>query len=271
MKIVVITGVSSGIGFGLTKKFLAENYRVIGTVRASSKATELQKVFGENFSPLICDICIPDEIDKAAESLHKLIQGNTIHGLINNAGTAEIGPLLHIPIKDFQKHMDVLVTGQLYVIQRFYKFLTSKNPNIENGRIINITSVSGKSSNYLFGSYVAGKHAFEGLSKTLREELKLSGIKVIVIAPGNIATSIWDKQTFNLIEKYKGTDYYGSLQGKINWIISNVKDNAITVDEFSDAFFKIYEKKNPAHRYTIIKSRFLKFPFSKNKLWVFKR
>lgn len=271
MKIVLITGVSSGIGYGLAQKFITENYRVIGTVRKEDKANELQTVFGENFYPIIMDISIASEIDNAAKKLQKLIGNNNIQVLINNAGSAEIGPLLHVPIQDFKKQMDVLVTGHLYVIQRFYKFLVSKDQAEENGKIINISSISGVNPNFMFGSYAAGKHAFEGLSKTLREELKIYDIKVIVVAPGNIATSIWDKQTYEIVEKYKETDYYNLLKGSINYISNNVKKDAMSVDEFADAFLKIMEDKNPAMRYTLIKCKFKKIPFTKNRLRVFRK
>jgi NAD(P)-dependent dehydrogenase (short-subunit alcohol dehydrogenase family) len=194
-----------------------------------------------------------------------------LYALINNAGTAEIGPLLHVSREDFRKHMEVLVCAQLYVIQKFYKYLIPAKSNGSSGSIINMSSISGTGSNFFFGSYAAGKHALEGLSKTLRQELKVYGIKVIVVAPGNIATSIWKKQTPELIQKYKGTAYYQALTDTLEELKSSTIADSMTVDEFSDEFIKILQDDNPAIRYTIVKTRNHYIPWSKEKIRVMRQ
>jgi len=89
---------------------------------------------------------------------------------------------------------------------------------------------------------------------------------VIVVAPGNIATSIWDKQTDDIIEKYRNTDYYQLLKNQMSNIGSDVVTKAMSVEEFSNAFFSVFEDTRPADRYTIIKSKNNKIPFSKAKV-----
>jgi short-subunit dehydrogenase len=266
MKKVLITGVSSGTGLGLADKFISEGYQVIGTVRTHEKATELQSRFGKALVPLVFDVTKPDQVASASRTLKQELGVEYLSAIINNAGSAEIGPLLHVSTEEFKEHLNVLVVGQLSVIQTFYQFLMPEDTNQTVGKIINITSISGVWANYLFGCYVAGKHALEGLSKTLREECAIYGIKVIVVAPGNIATTIWDKQTDEITEKYRNTDYYSSLKNTISNIRSNVVKNAMSVDEFSDAFYSIFKDISPANRYTIIKSRNNRIPFSKAKV-----
>ena len=266
MKKVLITGVSSGTGLGLTDKFISEGYQVIGSVRTDEKATELQSRFGENFIPLIFDITKPDQVASASEKLRHQFGVEYLSAIINNAGSAKIGPLLHVSIEEFKEHLDILVVGQLSVIQNFYRFLIPDGADHEVGRIINITSVSGVGTNYLFGCYASGKHALEGLSKTLRQECLIYGIKVITVAPGNIATAIWDKQTEDIIEKYRNTDYYDLLKNKIRYIGSDVVKQAMSVEEFSNAFYSVFEDVSPVDRYTIVKSRNKKIPFSKSKI-----
>lgn len=266
MKAVLITGVSSGTGLGITKKLLEKGYDVIGSVRTSEKAMELQQTLGSGFFPLIFDICNQRQVETAAEQLKKLLGKEKLAALINNAGAAEIGPLLNVSLEDFHKQLNTLVVGPLNVIQHFYEYLIPDDPNLKCGRIINISSISGEQGNYFFGCYAAGKHALEGLSKTLRDELKLFGIDVIVIAPGNIATSIWSKQTEDIIQKYRESVYYMSLQRSIAYIKSNILRNAMGIEEFSEAFLEILEKETPGTRYTIIKSRKRRIPFSKEKV-----
>jgi len=258
---VLITGVTSGTGLGLTKKFLDQGYQVFGSVRSVEKAEELQDELGKNFIPLVFDICKIEEITSAAEKLKTHLGEGSLSAIINNAGSARIGPLLYVSIDEFREHLDILVVGHLAVIQRFYRFLIPQDPDYSTGKIINISSVSGEGHNYMFGCYAAGKHAMEGLSKTLRKELEIFGIKVIVVAPGNISTSLWGKQTEEIIDKYADTEYFPSLQQSIATINSTVVETAMTIEDFSEAFFSIYKEREPADRYTIVKTRRKKIPF----------
>ena len=266
MKNLLITGVSSGTGLGLTDKFIREGYQVIGNVRTHEKAAELQSRFGKTFTPLIFDITKPDQIASASRQLKDQIGVAPLSAIINNAGSAKIGPLLHVSSEEFKEHLDVLVVGQLSVVQHFYKFLIPDDENHAVGKIFNITSVSGVGSNYLFGCYASAKHALEGLSKTLRKECAIYGIRVIVVAPGNIDTAIWDKQTEDLAEKYRDTDYYHSIKNSIRNIGSDVVDQAMSVEEFSNAFYSLFREARPQNRYTIIKARNKTMPFSKVKV-----
>jgi NAD(P)-dependent dehydrogenase (short-subunit alcohol dehydrogenase family) len=260
---VLITGVTSGTGLGLTKKFLDQGYQVFGSVRSAEKAEELQPELGKNFIPLVFDICKPEEISAAAEELKTRLGEGSLSAIINNAGSARIGPLLYVSLDELRAHLEVLVVGHLAVIQSFYRFLIPQVPDYSTGKIINISSVSGEGHNYMFGCYATGKHALEGLSKTLRKELEIFGIKVIVVAPGNISTSLWGKQTEKIINEYAATEYFPSLRQSITKINSTVVETAMTIEDFSEAFFGIYTEKEPADRYTIVKTRRKKIPFSK--------
>jgi NAD(P)-dependent dehydrogenase (short-subunit alcohol dehydrogenase family) len=263
---VLITGVSSGTGLGLATRFIDEGYRVAGSVRTHDKAAELKSTFGQDFIPLVFDVTEPDQIASAARQLRDEYGVEHLSAMVNNAGWAKLGPLLHVPINEFRANLEVLVVGQLAVIQGFFGFLMPGDTSPEPGRIFNITSVSGVGPNFLFGGYAAGKHALEGLSKTLRLECARYGIKVIVVAPGNIATAIWDKQTDAVIEKYRNTDYFAALQAKISEIGSGVVRQAMSVEEFSSAFFDVFTDARPANRYTIDRSKNGRNPFSKVKV-----
>ena len=81
------------------------------------------------------------------------------------------------------------------LVPTFHSFTQAKHSGRKFASPALVASPLGTGDNFLFGCYSAGKHALEGLSKTLRKECEMHGIKVVVIAPGNIATSIWEKQT----------------------------------------------------------------------------
>lgn len=260
---ILITGVSSGTGLGLAERFLAEGFRVAGSVRSRGSADEMRARLGEQFIPLVFDITEPAEVRAAADELRQQHNISHLSAIVNNAGSARIGPLLHVSADEFREQLDVLVVGQLNVIQGFFEFLKSPAGGGRAGRIVNISSVSGTGHNVLFGCYAAGKHALEGLAKTLRKECAMYGVGVTTVAPGNIATAIWDKQTKDVIEPYRGTDYYELLEAKLDGLGPDVVDKAMTVEEFARAFYRVFEDPDPADRYTIVKSRNKKNPFSK--------
>ncbi len=277
---LLITGVSSGIGLGMTKEFLRSGYRVFGSVRSRTTADELGASLGPNFVPLIFDICDPEQIDAATEVLDRELNGHLV-ALINNAGSAKMGPLLYLPLEELRHQLETLVVGQLGVIQKMYRYLlprdardahlgestdgaklaarlrrepSGKGP-CEPGRIINISSVSGSRANPFFGGYAAGKHALEGLSKTLRWELQRLGIRVIVVAPNNIATMIWPKQTEELISSYEKTFYYQSLKDLRRHINQSIVKNALSVEEFSRMMPQLVALPEPAAKYTVVKTK----------------
>ena len=137
----------------------------------------------------------------------------TLAGLVNNAGIANPGPLLHVDIASFRQQMEVNVTGQLIVTQAFAPLLgatpdaTGKPP----GRICMMSSVGGKVGMPFVGPYNTSKFALEGLSESLRRELMIYGVDVIVIAPGAIATPIWDKADSIDVTRYANTPFAKSL------------------------------------------------------------
>jgi NAD(P)-dependent dehydrogenase (short-subunit alcohol dehydrogenase family) len=128
MKTILITGVTSGTGFALAKAFINEGYRVAGSVRNSIKAIELEKLLGPLFTPLVFDITNHWEIDIAVNNLRNKLGIHHLDALINNAGGTEIGPLLHVPMSDFRRQLEVLVIAQLNIIQNFINFCFQKIP-----------------------------------------------------------------------------------------------------------------------------------------------
>ena len=249
--------------------FIEKGYHVLGSVRDLEKGKNMEMELGDQFTPLLFDIRNTDQLKAAKAKVEEHLKGQTLTAIINNAGTAEIGPLLHVDPANFLEQLNILVVGQLNVIQHFYNFLIPKDSNEPVGKIYNISSVSGKGSNYLFGCYAAGKHALEGMSKTLRKELRIYGIDVVVVAPGNIATAIWYKQTDQHIDQYKDTIYYQPLKQTLNNIQTLTVANAMCTDSFSEAFFHIFKIKRPKRRYTIVKSKRRFNPFSQYRARVF--
>ena len=130
----------------------------------------------------------------AAREVRAALNGETLSGLVNNAGIAVAGPVLELSADEFRRQMDVNVVGPIIATQAFGPLLGS-DPSLKGpkGRIVMISSVAGRNGNPLTAAYCASKHAIEGLSESLRRELMLFGIDVIIVAPGAVKTPIWSK------------------------------------------------------------------------------
>jgi hypothetical protein len=194
MKSVVVTGSSTGIGWGAAKLLIKKGFRVFGSVRKAADGERLVKEFGPNFVPLLFDVTDQAAVNIAADQVSAALGGETLFGLVNNAGIAVAGPVLYLKIDEFRHQLEVNVTGQVITTQAFAPLLgADRSRKGKPGRIVMISSVGGRNATPFMAPYNASKFALEGLSESLRRELMLFGIDVIVIAPGAVATPIWAK------------------------------------------------------------------------------
>src|ERR1700677_847492 len=95
-KDVVVTGVSTGIGWGTAKVLVSKGFRVFGSVRKQADADRLQREFGTGFVPLLMDITDADAVHQAAQNVGSMIGDRNLVGLVNNAGIVVGGPLLSL-------------------------------------------------------------------------------------------------------------------------------------------------------------------------------
>jgi NAD(P)-dependent dehydrogenase (short-subunit alcohol dehydrogenase family) len=208
MQSVVVTGVSTGIGWGITKVLIQHGYRVFGSVRKTQDAERLSKEFGERFVPLHFDVTDEAAVQVAAQKVRELLNGETLFGLVNNAGIAVPAPLIHQSTDDFRHQLEVNLVSVLIVTKAFVPLLGSdRTRKGKPGRIINVSSVGGQFGGPFLGAYAASKHGLEGFSESLRRELMLYGIDVIIVGPGSVATPIWDKAEQEDLSMYADTDY----------------------------------------------------------------
>ena len=251
MKSVVVTGSSTGIGWGATKILIQNGFRVFGSVRKDADGERLQKEFGVNFVPLKFDVTDATAVNAAAEKVSAALGGETLFGLVNNAGIAVAGPLLYLKIDELRHQLEVNVTGQVIVTQAFAPLLgADRSRKGPPGRIVNITSVGGKNANPFMGPYCASKFAMEGLSESLRRELMLFGIDVIVVAPGAVATPIWDKVEEVDVTQYANTPYLEALK-KIRAYMLDRGPKGLTPEKLGEAIHHALTTSSPKVRYTV--------------------
>src|SRR5271168_2716480 len=109
MRSVVITGTSTGIGWGTAKVLIARGFRLFGSVRKTSDAERLSNEFGERFVPLLFDVTDEAAVKAAAADVRAALAGERLAGLVNNAGIAVAGPLLELTTDEFRRQIDVNV------------------------------------------------------------------------------------------------------------------------------------------------------------------
>jgi NAD(P)-dependent dehydrogenase (short-subunit alcohol dehydrogenase family) len=217
---VVVTGASTGIGAACVETLIKSGFFVFGSVRKAEDGARSQARFGADFAPLYFDVTDSEAIARAAREVEEHLAGATLAGLVNNAGIAVPGPLLHLPIADFRRQIETNLIGQLQVTQAFAPLLGARAPQGgPPGRIVNMSSVAGRFATPFLGAYNASKFALEGMSDALRRELTLYGIDLILIEPGMIATPIWDKADSADFSDFDQTVYGPAARRVQKWAV----------------------------------------------------
>lgn len=256
---ILITGVSTGIGYDLTKEFLRRGYSVFGSVRKQEDVDRLNSEMGEKFFPLLFDVTDFKAVDHAAKELEGRIGNEGLAGLVNNAGVAIGGPLVDLSLDDYRKQFEVNFFGAVKVTQAFLPLLGMKDqPSSDPGRIMQMSSVAGKFGMPFMSPYVSSKHALEGLSESLRKELLPYGIDVVVLEPGPIKTPIWHKGTGKeQNEKFQKSVYKDQLERFQNIFIRKAIEEAWTSAKVAKMMVDIFEKPQPKTRYPLVAKKLL--------------
>jgi short-subunit dehydrogenase len=255
-KYVLVTGVSSGIGYHVAEELIKNDFNVFGSVRNESDANRIKETLGDKYIPLVFDVVNQKALRESVDKVKSIIGNTGLRALVNNAGIAITGPLMHIPLKEVKYQFDVNVFGLLSVTQSFLPLLgAKKNAPFPAGRIINISSVSGRISFPFIGPYAGSKHAVEALSDALRRELMIYGIKVIVVRLANIRTPIWKK--IPDLNQYKKTDYADVMQRLRDYIMDDSRPDFLPVEFVGVKIRKILTTSKPKTRYFIGRQKIL--------------
>ena len=179
MKTALVTGASSGIGLETVKALLAAGY----TVYAGARRMDLMQPLADAGAHLLSlDLTDDTSISTGVEAL--LRDAGRIDVLINSAGYGTYGALEDVALEEGRRQIDVNVFGMARLIQLLLPTMRAQG----SGRIVNISSIGGMFGGPFGGWYHASKFAVEGLSDSLRMELRSHNIDVVLIQPGTIRT-----------------------------------------------------------------------------------
>lgn len=254
MKAIVVTGVSSGIGYETAKLAAEQNFHVFGSVRREADAARLAADFGDRITPLLFDVRDEAALARAAAAVRESLDGRTLLGLVNNAGIGLAGPLLHQPVDEFRAVLDTNLLGPLLVTRAFAPLLGAEpgsgaRGKGRQGRIVNISSIAGKIGQPFAGAYVASKHALEGLSDVMRRELALYGIQVVLVGPATVDTPIWEEPE-SAIGRYDGTDYAEPFNAGVKAIVEAGRRHGLAPRKVAEIVLHALTTRRPRIRYS---------------------
>lgn len=238
-KTLLITGASSGIGKAAARRFQAEGWNVIATMRSPERETELTALDGVLVTRL--DVLDVGSITTAVGA--GLQRFGRIDALLNNAGYGAYGPLEATPLDKVRRQFDVNVMGVLATTQAVLPHLRRQR----SGVIVNVSSIGGKITFPLGTLYHGTKFAVEGLSEALHYELLPLGIQVRIVEPGMVKTDFAGR-SFDFSND-PALDEYQPLVGAFMSALGPMAANASHPDRVADVIFRAATDEGDRLRY----------------------
>jgi NAD(P)-dependent dehydrogenase (short-subunit alcohol dehydrogenase family) len=197
-KTVLTTGTNSGIGLATVIRVAQLGFRSVGTVRSETKARTVRTAAeraGVEVETVLLDV---DDAPACAEVVDRVRPW----ALVNNAGYGGIGAIEDVDDAEARGLIETMVIAPMRLSRLAAPHMRSSG----GGRIINMSSILGRTTAPLAGWYSGAKHALEALSDSLRMEVASAGIKVVLVEPGGFRTGIWEEVSDN-IDRRVGSSY----------------------------------------------------------------
>ncbi|NMN98823.1 SDR family oxidoreductase [Antrihabitans stalactiti] len=252
-KAVLVTGSSSGLGRAAALHLADLGYSVFAGVRTEDAASDLRQADASGLlRPVILDVTDASSIALAGKQIEEELDGAQFWAVVNNAGISVTMPLECVPIDVLRTQLETNLIGALAVTQRFLPLLRAAK-----GRIVNVSSGIGRIAPPYLGVYAASQFGKEGLSDSLRRELKPLGVSVSVIQPGAINTAIWDKMRTTADDLLAATPpavadlYRKGFEGFLAANAARAAASHTRPEDFARTVASILETEKPKARYQV--------------------
>ena len=243
MKIILITGGSSGIGYNTAIKLAESGNKVYAAARRTDKMEPLKKY---GIIPLAMDVTDENSMIDGVSMILK--NEGRIDVLVNNAGYGYFGAIENVSLEEARKQLEV----NLFGLARLCQLVLPTMRKQMSGRIVNVSSVAGKSVLLYGGWYHVSKYSVEAFSDALRMEMKPFGVDVVLIEPGAIKTAWGMIAADHLLNSSKGTAYEATaLQEAVNMQILYKSKYISDPKVVTTAICKAVENRRPRVRYRI--------------------
>ncbi|MBL8552423.1 MAG: SDR family NAD(P)-dependent oxidoreductase [Hyphomonadaceae bacterium] len=240
---IVVTGASTGIGRACVASAIGGGAHVFATVRSQADAAGLSQEFSAAVTPLIMDVTDAAAVADAAAQVREALGGRALAGLVNNAGVVVAGPVELLPAEDLRRQFDINLFGVHEVTRAFLPLLKGEQP----GRIVMISSIGAKDAQVFSAGYAASKAALEKYAQSLRREMMLYGIKVIIVAPGSVKTPIWDKAIKTDPARYAGTPYERAAE-RMRALIPRIEAMGLPAARIGETVWRMLTMAHPPQK-----------------------
>jgi NAD(P)-dependent dehydrogenase (short-subunit alcohol dehydrogenase family) len=246
----LITGASTGIGAATARRLDELGWRVFAGVRRAEDGERLTEGASERLRWVLLDVADEAQIHVALATVADQLGDGGLDALINNAGVSFSGPIEILPLDQWRRQFEVNVVGQVAVTKVALPLLRR---NV--GRVVFISSLSGRVAPAYLGPYAASKFAVEAIGMSLRKELMPWGMRVAVIEPGVIDTPIWHKSPDPAeFEDMVGTeqfDIYRPYLVPLQGIVEKQLRAGAPMSAATDAIVHALTSAHPKHRYLV--------------------
>jgi len=246
---VLITGTSSGFGLLAAVALAKQGHYVVATMRDVSRAETLRQamqragVTERQYEVVQLDVTDHAEVQSRVDEV--LVRTGHIDVLINNAGYAQGGLAEELPLEKLRAQFETNFFGAVAVTQAVLPAMRERR----SGKIINISSVSGRIGFPALSAYVASKHALEGFSESLRLELLPFGVHVVLVEPASFKTDIWGKGAVDV--QMDTTSPYYDYMSKIRAEIQSSGESAADPSPVIDLLVRLVHTEHPRLRYLV--------------------
>ena len=207
---VLVTGANSGIGLATVVELAGRGFRVTGTVRSPAKAKVVATAAADAGVEIGTQILDVTDADQCAAVMSDV---GPLFGLVNNAGYGLTGAVEDVGDDEVQQVLETMVVAPMRLVRLALDGMRAEDGSGPGGRIVNISSIYGRTTTPLTGWYQAAKHALEAVSDALRMEVAKDGIHVALIEPGGFKTGIWEDLERDLAKR--AGSRYASAYGRI--------------------------------------------------------
>lgn len=259
-KVAVVTGSSSGIGFETSLLLSRMGFYTYATMRNLNKSQKINDVAEkENLSLKVLKLDVTD--DNSVKNAFRQIkeESSRIDVLVNNAGYGIVGAVEDLSLEEFKSQFETNFFGVIRVTKEVIPLMRNQG----YGSIINVSSVGGKIGIPLNSTYISSKFALEGLSESMRYELKQFGVDVILIEPGVVKTSFFENvkvvlNTNNTTNTNKKTPVYSELSQKLfESFEPMIKSNSASLpSDVAKVIYQAIESPTRQVRYPVGKDAF---------------
>ena len=220
-------------------KLAKKGYMVYAGARRTQPIDDLKNT---SIKSIELDVTDDESMKKFVEKV--INKEDTVDVLVNNAGYGSYGSLEEVPMEEARKQLEVNVFG----LARMTQLVLPHMRKAKSGKIVNISSVGGKFATPFGSWYHATKYAVEGMSDSLRNEVKQFGIDVIIIEPGGIKTA-WSDIAMNGLEETSGNGPYKKAAKKVKKFYENVNKDSPGPKVIAELISEAISVKNPRPRY----------------------